>query len=34
VTNVIFIFATSPNTQPKEKNVGGYIAYYASRLKT
>jgi len=23
VTNAIFIFATSPNTKPKEKNVGG-----------
>jgi len=23
VTNVIFIFATSPNTKPKEKNVRG-----------
>jgi len=23
VTNVIFIFATSPNTKPKEKNVEG-----------
>jgi len=31
VTNVIFIFATSPNTKPKEKNVGG--TYYAPRLK-
>jgi len=24
VTNITFIFATSPNTKPKEKKVGGY----------
>jgi len=27
VTNVTFIFATSPNTEPKDKNVGR-TAYY------
>jgi len=24
VTNVTFIFETSPNTKPKEKNIGGW----------
>jgi len=24
VTNITFIFETSPNTKPKEKKVGGY----------
>jgi len=25
VTNIIFIFETSPNTKPKEKKVGGHV---------
>jgi len=33
VTNVTFIFATSPNTKLKEKNVGGHSVLYPSRLK-
>jgi len=27
VTNITFIFETSPNTKPKEKKLG-YMAYY------
>jgi len=25
VTNITFIFETSPNTKPKEKKVGGHV---------
>jgi len=28
VTNIPFIFETSPNTKPKEKKSGGDMAYY------
>jgi len=28
VTNVTFIFETSPNTKPKEKNLGGHSILY------
>jgi len=33
VTNITFIFETSPNTNPKEKKVGRDMAYYTPRLK-
>jgi len=33
VTNVTFIFSTSPNTKPKEKNVGGHSMIRPPRLK-
>jgi len=33
VTNITFIFETSPNTQPKEKKVGGHGILYTSHLK-
>jgi len=32
VTNITFVFETSPNTKPKEKKVGGDMAYYAPRV--
>jgi len=33
VTNVTFIFETSPNTKPKEKKVEGHGILYTHRLK-
>jgi len=33
VTNITFIFETSPNTQPKEKKVGGHGIFCPTRLK-
>jgi len=33
MTNITFIFETSPNTKPKEKKVGGHGILCPSRLK-
>jgi len=33
VTNITFIFETSPNTKPKEKNVGGHGISYPPHLR-
>jgi len=33
VTNVTFVFETSPNTKPKEKNVGGHGILFPHHLK-
>jgi len=32
VTNITFIFETSPNTKPKEKKVGGHGISYPPNL--
>ena len=34
VTNITFIFETSPNTKPKEKKVGGHIARVPHQIAT
>jgi len=34
VTNITFIFETSPNTKPKTKKVGGHGILYHPTLKS